>query len=194
MTPFFVFLARTMAVLGGLVLTAMMLLTCVSVLGRGGNTFLHWDAFEALAPALSESLLATGIGPVSGDFELVEAGMAFAIFAFLPLAQITAAHATVDIFTSTLPRRVNKALVAFWEVVFALALIVIAWKLYDGMTSKMRYGETTFILQFPIWWAFAASFAGACVAALVGAYVAVIRVVELATNRDILMRTAGAGH
>jgi len=193
MSKFFLILARAMAVLGGVVLTAIMLLTCISVLGRGGNTFLHWDAFEAMAPALSARLLATGIGPVGGDFELVEAGMAFCIFAFLPLAQVSGAHATVDIFTAYLPERVNRALMALWEVIFAVALVVIAWRLYEGMASKMRYGETTFILQFPIWWAYGASFAAACVAALVGVWCAVARVMELATGRAILgAKEAGA--
>lgn len=192
MTKFFLFLARAMAVLGGVVLTAIMLLTCISVLGRGGNTFLHWDAFEALAPALSARLLASGIGPVGGDFELVEAGMAFTIFAFLPLAQITGAHASVDIFTAYLPERVNRALSALWEVLFAVALVVIAWRLYEGMASKMRYGETTFILQFPIWWAYGASFAASCVAALVGIYTAAARLMELITGRTILV-TGEAG-
>ena len=192
MTKFFMTLARAMAVLGGVVLTAIMLLTCLSVLGRGGNTFLHWESFEALAPGLSARLLETGIGPIGGDFELVEAGMAFCIFAFLPLAQISGAHASVDIFTSYMPERFNRVLSALWEVLFAVALVVIAWRLYEGMASKMRYGETTFILQFPIWWAYGASFAAACVAALVGLFTAAVRGMELATGRTILV-TGEAG-
>jgi len=179
-------LAMLMAILGGVVLTALILLTCVSILGRSGNTILHLDWLEALAPSLTQRLLATGIAPVPGDIELTEAGMAFVIFAFLPICQITGAHAVVDIFTSRLGVTANRALAFLWEVVFAAALVLVAWKLQEGMAGKMRYGETSFILQFPIWWAYAASFAGALVAAAVGIYAAVMRGVELATGRSRL--------
>ncbi|MGR3321866.1 MAG: TRAP transporter small permease [Pseudooceanicola sp.] len=190
----FLRLARFSAVLGGIVLTLLILLTVVSVLGRSGNTILHMDWVEAMAPDLSQRLLDTGIGPVLGDFELVEAGIAFAIFAFMPLAQITGGHATVDIFTSALPERANRVLIMAWDVLFAVVLIVIAWRLYVGMEGKMRYNETTFLLQFPVWWAYAASFAGACVAALVSVYVAGARIAEVATGRTILYASGGAGH
>ncbi|WP_163847299.1 TRAP transporter small permease [Pseudooceanicola aestuarii] len=179
-------IASAMAVLGGIVLTALILLTCLSVLGRGGNTFAHWETLEQGLPALSNWLIASGIGPVKGDFELLEAGVAFAIFAFLPWCQVTGAHASVDIFTSRLPKPANRALTLLWDTIFALALVVIAWRLYDGMAGKMRYGETTFILQFPVWWAYAASFAAASVAAVVGVHVALVRLRELTTGLDII--------
>ena len=180
------FLARLMAILGGLVLTALILLTCVSVLGRGINTFLHSDLMQGSMPGLAESLLATGVGPVLGDFELVEAGIAFAIFAFLPLCQITAGHASVDIFTSKLPVRVNRLIQMIVEAVFAAVLILIAWRLSAGMMSKMSYNETTFLLQFPIWWAYAISLVAAVLAAVVGVYMAAVRVLEFATMRTIV--------
>ena len=69
----------------GLVLSALILLICVSIVGR-----------------------TIGIGPINGDYELVEAGIAFSIFAFLPLTQITAGHATVDIFTNSLPPKIQR--------------------------------------------------------------------------------------
>ena len=192
MHSLFLTLARIMAALGGIVLVAIILLTCLSVLGRGGNTFLHWDVIETALPGLSARLLDAGVGPVSGDYELVESGMAFAIFAFLPLCQIAGAHATVDIFTARLPLRLSLALTALWEVVFAVVLIVIAWKLYDGMAGKMRYGETTFILQYPVWWSYAASLAAAALAAVVGVWMALVRLRAVATGRAPEAREAGA--
>ena len=125
--------------------------------------------------------------------ELVEAGIAFCIFAFLPLAQITGAHASVDILTSVFPAGVNRLLAALWEVLFAVVLIVIAWKLYDGMAGKIRYNETTMLLQFPVWWAFALSLTGAVAAAVVAVYVAALRVGELVTGR-VLLRVEGGTH
>jgi len=90
-----VFVARLMALVGGLVLTSLIILTCVSVIGRGLNSLLH-GPIATIAPALSRRLLELGVGPVNGDFELVEAGIAFAIFAFIPLCQVSSGHATVD--------------------------------------------------------------------------------------------------
>ncbi|MCF3595356.1 TRAP transporter small permease [Rhodobacteraceae bacterium LMO-12] len=180
------FLARFMAILGGIVLSFLVILTCVSVLGRGINTFLHSDMMQGSMQGLAETLLATGIGPVQGDYELVEAGIAFAIFAFLPLCQITAGHASVDIFTSRFPKRANRLIQMVVEFIFAAVLVLIAWRLYEGMMSKMSYNETTFLLQFPIWWAYAVSLVAAVLAAIVGVYMAVVRIIEFFTMRTIV--------
>ena len=176
-------LARTTAIVGGMVLSALIVLTCVSIIGRALNTIGHSDVLTGLSQPLAEALLATGVGAVNGDFELLEAGIAFAIFAFLPICQLHGAHATVDVFTSFLPARANRWLIAFWEVVLAAVILLITWRLFVGLQSKMAYGETTFLLQFPVWWAYALSFSAACVAALVSVYCAVMRLVEAATGR-----------
>ena len=179
-------LAKLMAILGGIVLSALILLTCISVIGRSLNGLFHGDFMERIAPGFSKWMIDIGVGPVNGDFELVEAGVAFAIFCFIPLCQITAGHASVDIITDKFSAGANRFLRMVIEVVFAGVLVLIAWKLYDGMASKMRYGETSFLIQFPVWWAYAASFAGAVVAAIVGVYVALVRIYEFATGRIIL--------
>jgi len=97
-------------------------------------------------PGLSAWALDLGVGPINGDFELVEAGVAFAIFAFLPLCQISAGHASVDIFTAKLPMRINRVLQLGIDVIFAIVLISIAYQLYNGMLSKQSYGDTTFLV------------------------------------------------
>jgi len=179
-------LARFMATLGGMALSVLIVLTCVSILGRILNGLFHSDFMEGIAPGFSAWVIQIGVGPINGDFELVEAGVAFAIFAFLPLCQITAGHASVDVFTNLLPRGFNRVSRMVVDLLFATVLMLIAWRLYDGMMSKMRYGETTFLLQFPIWWAYAASFSGAVVAAIVGIYVALVRVYELISGRVVI--------
>ena len=182
--------ARFMAICGELVLTLLIILICLAVIGRSLNGVLHgWVG--TVMPGLSAWALALGIGPINGDFELVEAGVAFAIFAFLPLCQISAGHASVDIFTAKLPTRVNRALQFCIDVIFAAVLIVIAYQLYNGMLSKQRYGDTTFLLQFPIWWAYAASLSGSILTAVIAVYVAGIRAVELLRGADILSQEAG---
>ena len=187
-------LARTMAILGGLVLSALIILTGVSVTGRVLNTFFHGEFMQSIAPGFAEWALSHGVGPVNGDFELVEAGIAFAVFAFLPLCQITSGHASVDIFTSWLPPRFNRVLRAVIEIVFAVALVVIAMQLYEGLLSKLKSGQTSFLLSTPVWWNYAASFVGAVIAALVAVVMAGVRVVEAASGRVILADGSEAEH
>ncbi|OSQ46596.1 TRAP transporter small permease [Marivita geojedonensis] len=179
-------LARAMAILGGVVLTLLVLLTCVSVLGRGLNSMGHSDWLIALSQTVADGLIASGVGPVTGDFELVEAGIAFAIFAFLPICQLYSGHATVDIFTSRLSDRVNTWLVAFWDVVLSLLIWLITWRLFAGLLDKLGNGETTFLLQFPMWWAYAASFVAALVASVTALYCSVGRVAYAVTGRSVL--------
>ena len=184
--------ARFMAICGGLVLALLILLICISVVGRSLNGVLHGWIGTAF-PAVSAWLLQAGVGPINGDFELVEAGVAFSIFSFLPLCQISGGHASVDIFTSKLPRGVNRGLQMVIDTVFAFALIIMAYQLYKGMLSKLSYGDTTFLLQFPIWWAYAASLVGAVMAAMISVYVACVRVMELATGQDVITDETGMG-
>ena len=66
-----------------------------------------------------------------------------------------------------MPVGMNRFLALIWEILFAVVLFVIAWRLYVGTTDKLRYGETTFMLQFPIWWGYAACTLAAVVAFLV---------------------------
>lgn len=179
-------LAQVMAVLGGLVLTLLVLLVCTSVLGRSVGTLLHGTFMQSNFADFSNWALAVGIGAINGDFELVEAGIAFAIFAFLPLCQLSGSHATVDVFTSKFSRRTNQALQMISECLFALVLGLIAWRLFAGMEAKQRYGETTFLLQFPIWWAYAASFSGAVIAAFISFYMAIIRILEFFSGQQML--------
>jgi len=157
-------IANWSAAAGGVALVALILMTCISIAGR------------AFAFA--------GLGPVKGDFELLEAGTAFCVFAFLPICQLRAAHATVDVFTSPLPDKANRLLIAFWEIVYALVMALIAWRLYEGMITKLGNGETTFLLQFPIWWAFAGSLVPAVIAVIVAFWSAFDRCRALVTGHD----------
>ncbi len=193
MHRFMTSLARSMAVLGGIVLTAVILMICISVIGRALNTLLHSAPVVAVLGDFARTLLDTGVGPILGDFELVEAGVAFAIFAFIPFCQITAGHATVDIFTSGLSVQANRFIQLIVDIVFAAVLILIAVQLYEGMLSKMQYRETTFLLRFPVWWSYAASLFAAGTAAIVGVYVGFVRAAEFFGNRTILS-VGGAEH
>ncbi len=187
-------LARILALMGGAVLSVLVVLTCLSIVGRSLNSILHGDFIQSAMPGLAEWLLATGIGPINGDFELVEAGVAFAIFAFLPLCQLNEAHAFVDIFTSRFSERANKVLRMVIDVIFASVLVLIAWQLTQGMLSKMASGQTSFLLQFPVWWGYALGMLGAVTAAFVSIFIASMRILEVSTGRRILPPEMGAEH
>ncbi|WP_278924095.1 TRAP transporter small permease [Pseudophaeobacter profundi] len=175
-------LARSMAILGGMVLSSLIILTCLSIVGRMLNTLFHGDLLQAIAPGFSNWVI-NWVGPINGDFELVEAGVAFAIFAFLPLCQISAGHASVDVVANSFPRGVNRFLRMVTELLFAAALVLIAWRLGAGTISKFENGETSFLLEFPVWWAFGASLFAAVIAAIVGIYMGAVRSFEFFTGR-----------
>lgn len=187
-------LARVFAILGGIALSTLIVMTCLSIIGRSLNSLLHSDLIQSWAPNFSATLISAGVGPINGDFELVEAGMAFTIFAFLPLCQLNSSHASVDILTAKFPIGVNRLLRLVFEIVFAAVLILIAVKLFGGMESKRNSGQTTLLLQFPVWWGYAASVPGAIAAALVSVYLALCRLIELFTGREILPPEQEAGH
>lgn len=179
-------LARGIAILGGLVLVALVLLTTVSIIGRSLSKGLHSDWAQTTFAGLSQWLLDLGISEVNGSYEILEAGIAFAIFSFFPICQLHGAHATVDVFTSRFSSRANRAIAAFWEVILSACLILISWRLFEGMQRYIGNGETTLFLQFPVWWAYLASFTASIVTCVVAVYCAVLRVVESLSGRSML--------
>lgn len=175
-------LSRMSAVIGGIVLVVLILLTTCSIIGRELSKLGH-----AMGDGWLGSLLtASGVDEIKGTYELTEAGVAFAIFAFFPVCQFYGQHATVDVFTSAMPRRALGWLRAFWEVVLAVVIVFIGQRLYEGMLRYLGNGETTLFLQFPVWWAYAASVGAASIASLTAVYCAWARLVEAATGRQIL--------
>lgn len=174
LSKFVTWLARTLATVGGVALVVITVITVVSITGR--------------------AFVKQGFGPIPGDFELVEAGVGFAIFAFLPWCQLNRGHATVDLFTNFLSDGANRFIDVVSEVVMSAVIILIAWRLWLGMNDKMRYGETTFILQFPVWWAFAACMVAAAIAVLVSLYVTGVRIRDLVKGRSRELPPQGGFH
>jgi TRAP-type C4-dicarboxylate transport system permease small subunit len=166
-------LARALAIVGGVVLVVITLITVVSITGR--------------------AFIWAGLRPVPGDFELVEAGVGFAVFAFLPWCQLNRGHATVDIFTSFLPNQVNRHIDVLAEVLMTIAITFIAWRLWFGLQDKIRHGETTFILQYPVWWAFAACMVAAAIAVVVSFYMVGVRLKELRERAPVPELGEGGG-
>ena len=145
-------LSRIMALAGGCVLLAIAVMTVISVTGR------------ALVPF--------GLSPIPGDFELVEAGIAFAVFAFLPWCHLKGGHAQVDIFARFFAPKFNQFLERSGDAIIATLMVLIAWRLGLATWDKFNFGETSFILQFPQWWAYGLSLIAAILAALISGFIA----------------------
>ena len=92
------------------------------------------------------------LGPVNGDFEMVQMATAIAIFTFLPYCQARRGNIVVDTFTSWLPRR---ALNACIDAVLGPRLRrhdgLLAACLVVGTLEHYRSGQTTMLLQIIVW-------------------------------------------
>lgn len=129
-------LARLTALAGGVVLILLSALTIISVIGRTINAY--------------------GFGPIQGDFELVENGTAFVVFCSLPYCQIRFGHVSVDVLSRTFPAWLTWAISASSQIGMMIIALIITRQLYYGMMDKYQWGETSFILQLPAWWGYAA--------------------------------------
>ncbi|MCS6995950.1 MAG: TRAP transporter small permease [Casimicrobiaceae bacterium] len=134
-------LAAGLAVAGGLLLCALALMIVVSVTGR--------------------AFVRVGLGPIPGDFELVEVGAAICVFFFLPWCHLRGGHATVDLFYSRFPLPLQRAVTVVSEWLMLILWLLLTWRLGVGLIEKYRAGETTFILQWPLWWGYALCMAAA---------------------------------
>lgn len=164
-------LAAVLAWLGGIILLALVIMSVISISGRGLAGF-------------SRSLAVGWAGPVPGDFELVEAGTAVAVFAFLPWCQIRRGHVTVDVFLFWASPRTRATLTLIGNILMTLAAAFIAWRLQAGLADKLRYGETSMILQMPSWYGYALALVGACAFALAAAYTVWRSLNEVAAGRE----------
>lgn len=142
--------ARWLALAGGVLLTALALMTVASVLGR--------------------AFIFAGLGPIKGDYELVEMGCAIAVFSFLPWCQLKRGHVTVDIVVDAMPGGARAFFTLLGNIALAAAAVVIAWQLSTGAAEKFAYGEETYELALPLGWGFAFATVGACLFAVAALY------------------------
>lgn len=125
-------LAEWCAVLAGLLLTAITLMTCVSLIGR--NT--------------------TGWTLV-GDFELTGAAAGAAIALFMPLCQARRANITVDFFTAGAKPATRAWLDRLGALLLALCLGLLTWRSALGGLSAWNTQAGSMMLGFPEWIVFA---------------------------------------
>ncbi|MES2687754.1 MAG: DUF997 family protein [Pseudomonadota bacterium] len=121
-------LARACAILAGVILTVITLITCVSLIGR--NT-------------IGTTLV--------GDYELTAAAAGAAVALFLPLCQLRRENIIVDFFTARLSAVANSRLDRVGSALLAAVLLVLAWRTAVGGMSAYSSNSSTMMLGFPEW-------------------------------------------
>ncbi|HQS32737.1 MAG: C4-dicarboxylate ABC transporter permease [Polaromonas sp. 39-63-203] len=143
-------LAKLCAIAAGLLLTAITLMTCASLIGR--NT--------------------TG-ATIVGDFELTGVATGAAIALFMPFCQIRRGNIIVDFFTASASQAVNHGLDRFGALLLALVFALLAWRTtLGGLNSYNTHSETQ-ILGFPEWVTYAGMVPAFVLTSVIGLWQAV---------------------
>lgn len=122
------FLAGACAILAGVILTVITLITCLSLIGR--NT-------------IGTTLV--------GDYELTAAAAGAAVALFLPLCQLRRENIIVDFFTARLSPVANSRLDRVGSALLGAVLLVLAWRTVVGGISAFSSNSSTMMLGFPEW-------------------------------------------
>ena len=126
-------LAHLCAVLAGLLLTGITLMTCVSLIGR--NTT-GWT--------------------INGDFELTGVATGAAIALFMPLCQLKRGHIIVDFFTAKASDKTNNLLDRVGALCVSSVFALMAWRTVLGGINAYNTFSGTMMLGFPEWVVYAA--------------------------------------
>jgi TRAP-type C4-dicarboxylate transport system permease small subunit len=121
-------LAKLCAILAGVLLTVVTLMTCVSLLGR--------------------NLIGVSI---VGDFELSGAAAGAAIALFMPWCQLQRGNIIVDFFTAKAGERALVAFDRFGALLLGLMMALLAWRTTLGGINAWKSGSGTMLIGFPEW-------------------------------------------
>jgi TRAP-type C4-dicarboxylate transport system permease small subunit len=138
-------LARLCALLAGLLIAFMVVLTCGSIIGR--ETVGH---------------------TITGDFELVALATGAAVGLFMPLCQLHRGNIVVDFFTARAPKRVNRVLDRIGALLLAACCALLAWRAALGGLSSYNSHNSTMLLGVPEWYAYAPMVPGFALTAVIG--------------------------
>jgi TRAP-type C4-dicarboxylate transport system permease small subunit len=156
-------LARACAILAGVILVSITLMTVYSVIGR--------DLF-------GKALL--------GDFELTAVMTGAAIALFLPWCQAKRGNIFVDFFTSRASYRVRSGLDRLGAFFVAVMMGLCAWRAALGGLSAYKSNSGTMMLGFPEWIVYCFIVPGLAITA-------VIAVVQAVRGNDAFDRADVAG-
>ncbi|MGA0570932.1 TRAP transporter small permease [Variovorax sp. VNK109] len=139
------FLSKLCAILAGVLLTVITLMTCASLLGR--NTI--------------------GV-TIVGDFELTGVATGAAIAMFMPWCQFRRGNIIVDFFTTKLGDRTNDKFDRFGALLLAGVFALLAWRTVLGGINSYDTNSTTMMMGFPEWTVYAAMVPAFVLASVVG--------------------------
>jgi TRAP-type C4-dicarboxylate transport system permease small subunit len=138
-------LAQLCAVLAGVLLTGITVLTCVSLIGR--NTT-GWT--------------------IAGDFELTGVATGAAIALFMPLCQLKKGHIIVDFFTAKASDATNALLDRVGALLVSALFALMAWRTVLGGVNAYDSFSGTMMLGFPEWIVYAAMVPPFALCSLIG--------------------------
>jgi TRAP-type C4-dicarboxylate transport system permease small subunit len=120
--------AKLCAILAGVLLTVITLMTCVSLIGR--NTT-GWT--------------------IVGDFELSGSAAGAAIALFMPWCQVKRGNIMVDFFTAKASEQTQEKLDRLGALLLALAMALMTWRTAVGGLSAWGNKSGSMMLGFPEW-------------------------------------------
>ena len=140
-------LAQLCAVLAGILLTGITLLTC-------GNLIMRNTTGDAMA----------------GAFELTAMASGAAIALFMPLCQVRRGNIIVDFFTSGLSEGATNKLDRLGALVLAMVYALITWRTYLGCLNVYESHSESQIMGFPEWITYATMLPAFALTGLIGLY------------------------
>lgn len=141
------------------------LVRLAEALAYAGGAIFVVIALMSVGSILSRALFSR---PLQGDYELVQFAGAVFVSLCLPITQVRRANIIVDFFTVRAAPATRAKLDAFGAMLLALVMALLAWRGVVGTFSMNEAGETTTILGWPLWIAYAAMVPGIALTALLG--------------------------
>jgi len=142
--------ARLMAIIGGLVFVGLVVMSVISIVGRKTVGFV-----------------------VPGDVEVLQMLAACASASFFPYCHLIHGDVKVDFFTHNLSQKTLWIMDAVGSLLIGLVGALIAWRAWAGAMMVMDNGETSMILQWPVWIPQALMVPGFVMLAIAGGYMCV---------------------
>lgn len=120
-----------------------------------GSSILILVSIVSVTSILGRTFSGLGVSSIRGDYEIVEIGVAFAVFSFMPWCYVKGGHVSVDLFWDKLPLVLRKLILILIDFLMLGAWVVMGWQMFIKMQEYYSYQETTFLLNFPLWLAYA---------------------------------------
>jgi TRAP-type C4-dicarboxylate transport system permease small subunit len=122
------FLARLMAIIGGVIFIGLVVMSVVSIVGRKTVGFV-----------------------VPGDVEVLQMLAASASASFFPYCHLMHGDIKVDFFTHKLSQKTLWRIDAVGSLLVGLFGALVAWRSWAGAMTVRDSGETSMILAWPVW-------------------------------------------